>query len=122
MDILGLKYFTRSAFKFLRGTAREGKILSDSVAIIKNNVQNTKTQSNAEYYDLRICRKNAFYSIFLHGIMFFMSLTGVWWCGKIGLMWSGIGCLGVAAIFGMYGVRSIRDYEYMTDRLREQNE
>jgi len=122
MDILGIKYFTRNAFKFLRGTAREGKIINDSVTIIKNNVQNARTLNNAEDYNLRICRKNAFYSIFLHAFMFIVSLFGVWWCGKFGLMWSGIGCFGVAAIFGMYGLRSIRDYEYMTDRLHEQNE
>jgi len=122
MDILGIKYFGRSAFKYLRGTAREGNILSDSVKIIKQNVQNAQKSGRADNYDLRICRKNAFYSIFLHAFMFIVSLFGVWWCMKIGLMWSAGACLAVGVIFGMYTIRAVTDYEYMSSLVQTKNE
>jgi len=118
MDILGIKYFTRSAFKFLRGTARESAIVTDSFKIIKNNVQNANSaQRNGTAEDYRQAHKTAFWAIFIFGFTFLAMVGGVFWCLHINLTWSALACLSFAVLFGMLSIRSLRDYEEMKYQL-----
>jgi len=114
MDILGIKYFTRNAFKFLRGTARESAIVADSFKIIKNNVQNANSaQQNGTAEDYRQAHKTAFWAIYIFGFTFLTMIAGVFWCLHINLTWSALACLSFAVLFGMLSIRSLRDYEEM---------
>jgi len=118
MDILGIKYFTRSAFKFLRGTARESAIVTESFKIIKNNVQNAnRNTTNGAVEDYRQAHKTAFWSIYIFGITFLAMIAGVFWCLHINLTWSALACLSFAVLFGMLSIRSLRDYEEMKYQL-----
>jgi len=114
MDILGLKYFTKSAFKFLRGTARESAIVTDIFKIIKNNVQNANSEQRiGTAEDYRQAHKTAFWSIFIFGFTFLAMIAGVFWCLHINLTWSALACLSFAVLFGMLSIRSLRDCEDM---------
>jgi len=114
MDILGIKYCTRSAFKFLRGTARESAIVTDSFKIIKNNVQNANSSAKSgTVEDYRQAHKTAFWAIYIFGFTFLAMVGGVFWCLHINLTWSALACLSFAVLFGMLSIRALRDYEYM---------
>lgn len=118
MDILGIKYFTKSAFKFLRGTVRESEIVTESFKIIKNNVQSANSSTTkGTVKDYREAHKTAFYTIFIFGLTFAAMLAGVFWCLHIDLTWSALACFSFAVVFGMLSVRSIRDYEEMKYQL-----
>jgi len=118
MDILGLKYFTKSAFKFLRGTARESAIVTNSFKIIKSNVQNANGSiKNGTVKDYKEAHRTAFYTIFIFAATFLAMLAGVFWCLHINLTWSALACFSFAVVFGMLSVRSIRDYEEMKYQL-----
>lgn len=123
MDILGIKYFTRSAFKFLRGTARESAIVTESFKIIKSNVQNANSSAkNGTIGDYREAHKTAFYTIFIFGFTFLSMIAGVFWCLHINLTWSALACLSFAVLFGMLSIRSLRDYEEMKYQLSLEKE
>jgi hypothetical protein len=120
MDIFGIKYFARSAFGYLRGTAREGRILRNSVSIIHDGIKNANAipDENARY-DMQICAKNAFLSIFIYGFVFLMCIAGVFWCASINLSGSAIACFAMAVVFGLLVIRSQRDYSYISEVLLE---
>lgn len=122
MDILGIKYFGKGVFKYMRGTAREGRVIKQSVEIIRKNIDEANSvQSDFASYDMRKCARNALWSVILFGVTFCLMLGGVFWCLEIGLTASAIACLAMSCVFGLLIFRAFRDYNYITEVLLEKN-
>lgn len=118
MDILGIKYFGKGVFKYLRGTAREGRVIKQSVEIIRKNIEDVNTVPNDFVdYDMRKCARNALWSVILFGVTFCMMLGGVFWCLKIGLTASAVACLAMSCVFGLLIFRAFHDYTHISEVL-----
>lgn len=124
MDILGLKYLTRNAVKYLRGTARETRVLSSSVEIIKQNLSNEAVNgydySEQQYRaDIKRLHKNAKISQYIFMSVMAACAGGVAYCVSIDSMSGAGACLAWVVVFGMYSLRTARDVERMSDAIAQ---
>ena len=124
MDILGLKYLTRNAFKYLRGTARETQVLSSSVKIIKQNIKNggddAYDYSEQQYRaDIKRLHKNATISQYIFMSVMAACVAGVMYCLSIDSLSGAGACLAWAVVFGMYTLRTANDVEKMSNAIAQ---
>lgn len=122
MDILGLKYLTQNAFKYLRGTTRETKILSSSVEIIKQNLNNEANDaydySEQQYRaDIKRLHRNATISQYIFMAVMAACVAGMAYCLKIDSTSGALACLAWAVVFGMYTLRTAGDVEKMSNAI-----
>lgn len=124
MDILGLKYLTRNAVRYLRGTARETQVLSSSVKIIKQNINNESSDaydySEQQYRaDIKRLHKNAKISQYIFMSVMAACAGGVAYCVSIDSMSGAGACLAWVVVFGMYSLRTARDIERMSSAIAQ---
>lgn len=122
MDILGLKYLTRNAVKYLRGTARETQVLSSSVKIIKQNINNESSDaynySEQQYHaDIKRLHRNATISQYIFMSIMAVCAGGVAYCVSIDSLSGAGACLAWVVVFGMYPLRTARDIERMSSAI-----
>lgn len=122
MDILGLKYLTRNAVRYLRGTARETQVLSSSVKIIKQNINNESNDaydySEQQYRsDIKRLHKNAKISQYIFMSVMAACAGGVAYCVSIDSISGAGACLAWVIVFGMYSLRTARDVEKMSNAI-----
>ena len=117
MDILGLKYLTRNAVKYLRGTTREASVVGESVGIISKNL-NPRGNTLCSYPITAKTRRNATFALYVHGASFAAFNAGVFICLQqnnktaafLNLLWS--------AIFGFLSVRAYNNRIAIDDELQ----
>lgn len=124
MDILGLKYLTRNAVKYLRGTARETQVLSSSVKIIKQNLNNDSSDecdySEQQYRsDIKRLHRNATISQYIFLAVMGACVAGVMYCVSIDSLSGAGACLAWVVVFGMYSLRTARDIERMSSAIAQ---
>jgi hypothetical protein len=124
MDILGLKYLTRNAVRYLRGTARETRVLSSSVKIIKQNIKNEGDDaydySEQQYRsDIKRLHKNATISQYIFLTVMAACAGGVAYCVSIDSMSGAGACLAWTIVFGLYSLRTTRDIERMSNAIAQ---
>lgn len=122
MDILGLKYLTRNAVKYLRGTARETQVLSSSVKIIKQNLNNEGDDaydySEQQYRsDIKRLHRNATISQYIFMAVMAACAGGVAYCVSIDSLSGAGACLAWVVVFGMYSLRTAKDIEKMSNAI-----
>ena len=124
MDILGLKYLTRSAVKYLRGTARETGVLSSSVKIIKDNLSNETNEaydySEKQYRsDIKRLHRNATISQYIFMAVMIACVAGMAYCLNLDSISGALACLAWAVVFGLYALRTVRDVGRMGDAIAQ---